>query len=76
MDTCIIKSPLGFTKIVGDKHGIASISILNSEEKTSCQIPDSLKLCIKQLQEYFDGDRTVFDLKLNPQGTDFQQSVW
>ena len=76
MDTCIIKSPLGFTKIVGDKHGIFSVSILNSEEKTSCQIPDSLKLCVKQLQEYFDGDRTVFDLKLNPQGTEFQKQVW
>lgn len=29
-----------------------------------------------QLQEYFEGKRTDFDLKLNPQGTEFQQKVW
>ena len=29
-----------------------------------------------QLQEYFEGNRTHFDLKLNPQGTDFQKRVW
>ena len=29
-----------------------------------------------QFEEYFNGDRTVFDLKLNPSGTDFQKKVW
>ena len=29
-----------------------------------------------QLQEYFEGKRTDFDLKLNPKGTEFQQKVW
>ena len=33
METCIIKSPLGFTKIVGDEQGIASITILNNTEQ-------------------------------------------
>ena len=30
----------------------------------------------RQLQEYFRGERTAFDLPLNPQGTPFQQKVW
>ncbi len=30
----------------------------------------------RQLQEYFDGTRTTFDLPLNPSGTDFQRRVW
>lgn len=76
MDLCFIKSPLGFTKIVGDEYGIASISILDSEETLTTLIPNSLKLCVKQLQEYFDGNRTAFDLKLNPKGTEFQKKVW
>lgn len=76
MDSCFIKSPLGFIKIVGDEHGIASISILDSEETLTTLIPNSLKLCVKQLQEYFDGNRTAFDLKLNPKGTEFQKKVW
>lgn len=30
----------------------------------------------KQLNEYFAGKRTEFDLPLTPQGTDFQCAVW
>ena len=29
-----------------------------------------------QLEEYFDGKRTSFDLPLAPHGTQFQQKVW
>ena len=42
MKTGIIKSPLGFTKITGNQAGITSISILNSEEKTTDIIPIEL----------------------------------
>lgn len=76
METCIIKSPLGFTKIVGDDHGIASISILDSEEKETDIIPLELEDCARQLNEYFEGIRTQFDLQLNPEGTEFQKNVW
>jgi methylated-DNA-[protein]-cysteine S-methyltransferase len=31
---------------------------------------------IRQLGEYFDGERRNFDLPLDPAGTDFQQSAW
>lgn len=40
------------------------------------KIPECLQDCVTQLDEYFQGERTEFDLKLNPKGTDFQQSVW
>ncbi len=76
METCIIKSPLGYTKITGDEVGIASISILNSEEKETDIIPVELEDCVHQLHEYFEGKRTLFDLKINPTGTDFQKKVW
>ena len=29
-----------------------------------------------QLAEYFDGDRTEFDVPLDPVGTEFQQAAW
>ena len=76
METCIIKSPLGFTKIVGDDDGIVSITVLNSEEKITDIVPDELEDCAMQLREYFKGVRKQFDLKLNPEGTDFQNKVW
>lgn len=76
MEECIIKSPLGFTKIIGDEAGVASISILNSDEKITDIIPIELEECAHQLNEYFKGERTQFDLTLNPEGTDFQKKVW
>ncbi|WP_299383211.1 methylated-DNA--[protein]-cysteine S-methyltransferase [uncultured Lacinutrix sp.] len=76
METCIIKSPLGFTKITGDLDGIASVTVLNSEEKTTDIIPEVLEDCVIQLNEYFEGSREQFSLKLNPKGTDFQNRVW
>jgi methylated-DNA-[protein]-cysteine S-methyltransferase len=76
METCIIKSPLGYTKISGDANGISSVIVLNSEEKITDIIPVELEDCVMQLNEYFEGTRTQFDLKLNPEGTDFQKTVW
>ena len=76
MEECIIKSPLGFTKINGDENGISSVTILNSEEKETDIIPEVLQECVYQLNDYFDGKRTQFDLNLNLEGTEFQQRVW
>lgn len=76
MEECIIKSPLGYTKIVGDEDGIISVIVLNSEEKETDIISDELEDCVIQLHEYFEGDRKQFDLKINPEGTEFQKQVW
>ncbi|WP_452599102.1 methylated-DNA--[protein]-cysteine S-methyltransferase [Pontimicrobium sp. MEBiC01747] len=76
METCYINSPLGITKIKGDENGIVSVSVLNTEEKVSDIIPEALEDCVFQLNEYFEGTRKEFSLKLNPQGTAFQNSVW
>ena len=76
METCYINSPLGVTKIEGDVDGIMSISVLNNNEKLTDIIPELLQDCVYQLNEYFEGKRQNFSLKLNPQGTDFQQKVW
>lgn len=76
MDTCIIASPLGCTKIEGNADGIASIRVLNSEEMPSEVIPKSLQECVLQLQDYFKGNRKTFSIKRNPKGTNFQKKVW
>lgn len=76
MESCIIKSPLGYAKILGDENGISSISVLNSEETETEIIPLSLQDCVHQLQDYFNGTRKNFDLNLNPTGTIFQKQVW
>lgn len=42
------------------------------EEKES----ETIRQATSQLDEYFDGKRKEFDLKMRLAGTDFQQSVW
>ncbi len=63
-------------RIVGDEDGISSITVVDSAAETSIKIPECLKDCVTQLDEYFQKKRTTFNLKLNPQGTDFQKEVW
>jgi methylated-DNA-[protein]-cysteine S-methyltransferase len=75
METAYIKTPLGTAKIVGDENGIAVISILE-EGDLSIEIPIALQETVSQLQDYFDGKRNNFNIKINPQGTEFQQKVW
>lgn len=74
--TCI-KTPLGPAIIEGDESGITAIKVSdNNREPISENIPDILKDCATQLDEYFKGKRRDFCLKLNPDGTDFQKKVW
>lgn len=75
MQTVFINTPLGTAKIKGDENGVSVISILQ-EGEISKVIPVELKDAVKQLQEYFDGKRTIFNFPINPKGTDFQQKVW
>lgn len=75
MEIVFIQTPLGIAKIVGDKNGISEISALN-EGEISKNTPKVLQKTVSQLQEYFEGERTDFELQLNPSGTEFQQKVW
>ncbi len=40
------------------------------------ELPRHLQECLKQLDEYFQGKRTVFDVPLSLVGTTFQKRVW
>ncbi|CAN1491281.1 Ada Methylated DNA-protein cysteine methyltransferase [Flavobacteriaceae bacterium] len=75
METVYIKTPLGYAQIMGDEDGIVSIKV-HDEAEVSSKHPDFLQEAVNQLQDYFEGKRTNFDLKLNPKGTEFQQKVW
>ena len=76
MDITYYKTPIGIAKIVGDDNGIVSVSVIDGDVNYSGSIPESLQKCVDQLEEYFQKSRTDFDIKLNPQGTDFQKKVW
>lgn len=75
METAYIETPIGFAEIKGDENGLSSISVLN-ENKPKGMVPEVLEDAVYQFQEYFEGKRQNFTLKLNPEGTDFQKKVW
>lgn len=70
-----INTPLGIAEITGNSEGLASIKVLD-EGEVSSEIPSELKDSAKQLEDYFNGELKVFDLELNPEGTEFQKRVW
>jgi len=76
VEEAYIETPLGVAKIKGDENGVTSITILNSKETITDSIPEVLKDTVYQLREYFKEERKEFQLKLNPEGTDFQKRVW
>jgi methylated-DNA-[protein]-cysteine S-methyltransferase len=76
MESCTINTPLGYAKLEGDEAGISSLTVLNNKVAASDIIPETLEDAVRQLNEYFEGERNEFSLKLNPEGTDFQKRVW
>ncbi|PWL39740.1 cysteine methyltransferase [Flagellimonas aquimarina] len=75
MEVAYLQTPMGIAEFQGDANGLASISILNDNKPIGI-VPHILEDAIYQFQEYFEGTRENFDLKLNPTGTDFQKKVW
>ncbi len=78
-----IDSPVGLLKLVA--HDQALVAVLWENEnldrvRMATLIEDEhhpiLLKTEKQLTEYFNHQRTVFDLALDFQGTDFQKKVW
>ena len=79
------KSPVGLLEIRSNGNAISDVLFLNSwkgtkvnETEINFVLPKSpaIKNCIKQLDEYFAGKRTVFTIHTSQVGTEFQQSVW
>ncbi|WP_410006454.1 methylated-DNA--[protein]-cysteine S-methyltransferase [Aequorivita nionensis] len=77
MKTAFINTPVGILELKGDAEGLASVLFKDEEnDVVSEKIPKELKDAALQLQEYFEGNRKEFNLKLSPEGTDFQKRVW
>lgn len=45
-------------------------------EEANIKETDLIKESNKQLQEYLNGNREIFDIPLEPKGTQFQNKVW
>jgi methylated-DNA-[protein]-cysteine S-methyltransferase len=71
-----INSPIGVLKLSSDEGHLKSISFDAEFMSEEVYVPDILMTAAKQLEEYFSGSRQLFDLPIDPEGTDFQRRVW
>jgi len=76
MHSITINTPVGFLEITSSENAIVAVSFVESGYISGKQIPEILKNAKQQLLEYFIGSRKIFDLPLEPKGTEFQLKVW
>ena len=85
MNYCYLDTPIGKLLLAGDEEGVHRITFPTKGKPHEAAQPEPgwiesargpLKEAVRQLKEYFKGDRTEFDLPLAPAGTQFQKSVW
>ncbi len=71
-----LESPLGkLSPVVDGKGQVITLSIRGQKPEGKRNKKRCLEV-VKQLAQYFSGHRKIFELRLNPQGTVFQQRVW
>lgn len=75
MSVAHFHTPLGTLEITETNNAIVSIRFMD-DAPTIHEANPLLDECCKQLSEYFEGMRKEFKLPLNPEGTEFQRSVW
>ena len=78
-----IPSPAGSIFVAADSTSLRAITFERNEEKIRKQLSgfkhgknEIIDQTTQQLQEYFAGQRTEFDLPLAFSGTEFQQQTW
>lgn len=69
------KSPVGILEIVCENDVLISLKIVEEFQISNSETIFCQKIK-KQLDEYFVGKRTFFDIEVRLQGTDFQKRVW
>ncbi len=81
----VVDSPVGPLTLVAAGDALVGLSMSQQRhapapgwfgEPADVQDSKALAEAARQLQEYFDGQRTEFDLPLTLEGTAFQQRVW
>ncbi|WP_428969194.1 methylated-DNA--[protein]-cysteine S-methyltransferase [Sphingomonas sp. Xoc002] len=83
LSQCTMASPVGELTLVASEQGLRAV--LWAEERVGrVMLPERrddpahavLTQAIRQLSQYFAGERREFDLPLDPVGTAFQKTVW
>lgn len=70
-----LKTPIGELQVCANEQGVTAILFTPNEDYRPKPNAHTKEAC-QQLDEYFKGERKIFSLSLNAQGTEFQHGVW
>lgn len=69
-------SPLGYIEVCADGGAEVTRLYFTSTPSKNYTQNENTSLAVKQLEEYFKGERKYFDFPMKPDGTEFQKTVW
>lgn len=79
----VYDSPIGRIYVTADELGVRKVAMTEEEWETDVtelggveRNPDLCRVAIRQLDEYFRGERREFDVPLSIEGTEFRKQVW
>lgn len=77
----VTDSPIGELLVLGDEAKVRGLLMngdgaFDDRKLDLTQDQEAFADTIKQLEQYFAGDRDTFELPLEPSGTEFQRAVW
>ena len=73
-----LETPLGNITITTNETHLLALNFSKVEEKhpLDSSLPTIMTKTLAQLDSYFNKTLSVFDLPIDPSGTDFQKKVW
>ena len=75
MEKFYYKSPIGILELTFKNDVLISLKPTKNV-KVSDNETSAIKAVKTQLDEYFSGKRQEFNIKINPEGTEFQKRIW
>lgn len=79
----VYDSPIGRIYVIADEIGVRKVAMTEEEWETDVtelggvkRNQDLCRVAIRQLDEYFRGERREFDVPLSIEGTEFRKRVW
>lgn len=74
--TAFYHSPIGWIRLEAEDEALTGLCFAAKEGAAAAPLPGILRDALRQLDQYFRGRRTKFELALRPAGTPFQRDVW
>ncbi len=72
-----LDTPIGLVRVTVNHGGaVTTLSFADAAGGGVGETTNACTLAVRQLEEYFGNERQIFELDLEPEGTEFERRVW